>query len=334
MQELHTKIYEILHRMEKYLDSSQLLQLKSCLCNVFEGCELIQTSSRNIIPLDSTWKLDLNEFLTSKSLEGKSEGTLERYEYELTRLLSSLNKTISNITSHDISNYLRLYKQNNHVKNSTLRSVRSCYSTFFSWCRDCDKIYANPMRQVEKIKTKKLLQPAFSDSEREKLFRCANSLRDKALLEFLYSTGMRVSECANVDIDDINWNSKDLVILGKGNKERKVYLSDTCIMYLKEYLNSRCDDNSALFVTLRKPYNRMSICSIESVFTKLGQLSGIIKCNPHRMRHTTITNALNRGMPIQEASLIAGHASTETTMLYWTADEDSVRYHHKKYLSA
>ena len=334
MSETNDIIYEILYKMEKHLDSRQVVQLKSCLCKTLQNCEIHRNVSSNVVPMDCTWKLDLEEFLTSKSLEGKSTRTLERYEYELTRLLSSLNKSVYTITSHDISNYLRLYKKNNHVKNSTLRGVRSCYSTFFSWCRDCDRIYSNPMRQVEKIKTKKILQPAFSDSEREKLFRCANCLRDKALLEFLYSTGMRVSECSNVDVSDINWSNKDLVILGKGNKERKVYLSDTCIMYLREYLNSRNDDNDALFVSLKSPHNRLSICSIEGVFTKLGKISGITKCNPHRMRHTTITNALNRGMPIQEASLIAGHASTETTMLYWTADEDSVRYHHKKYLSA
>ena len=137
-----------------------------------------------------------------------------------------------------------------------------------------------------------------------------------------------------LDIKDINWNTRGVIVYGKGDKERTVYLNDRATMYLKEYLAIRKDDNPVLFVSLRAPHNRITKCGVEDMMNTVGRAAGIKKSHPHKMRRTSITNAVNRGMPIQEAALFAGHASTETTLLYWTADQEAVRYHHKKYLSA
>lgn len=174
----------------------------------------------------------------------------------------------------------------------------------------------------------------FSDTDREMLLRNCKTLRDKAMMEFLYSTAVRVSELKNLNIEDIRWSSKDLIVYGKGGKERTVYLNERTNLYLQEYLQSRTDNNPALFVGTRKPYNRLTKAGIEDMIRRTGRRAGVEKAHPHRFRGTALTNALNRGMPLQEASILAGHAKTETTMLYCTVDQESVKYHHKKYLSA
>lgn len=332
---IETKIYDVIRRMTPHLNTTQLNELKQVLFITFESCDIIDKSENtDVMVLEDSWKYDLQDFLTSKTLEGKTEQTLERYRYELVRLLQYLNKPTNGILPSDISKYMQCYKRIRNVSNSTLSGMRSCYSAFFGWCHDNDRIDKNPMVQVEKIKVPKTIREPYTDEEREKLFRAAKNIRDKAIIEFLYSTAVRVSELVNLDIKDINWSSKDLIVYGKGDKERTVYLNDKANMYLKEYLASRTDDNPALFVSLRAPHNRITKCGVEDMMNVTGKLAGIKKSHPHKMRRTSITNAVNRGMPIQEAALFAGHASTETTLLYWTADVESVRFHHKKYLSA
>mgnify|MGYP003213173504 FL=1 len=187
---------------------------------------------------------------------------------------------------------------------------------------------------VEQIKVEKRIKRPFSDTDREMLLRNCKVLRDKAMMEFLYSTAVRVSELKNLNIEDIRWGTKDLIVYGKGGKERTVYLNERTHMYLQEYLQSRTDNNPALFVGVRKPYNRLTKTGIEDMIRRTGRRAGVEKAHPHRFRGTALTNALNRGMPLQEASIFAGHAKTETTMLYCTVDQESVKYHHKKYLSA
>ena len=208
------------------------------------------------------------------------------------------------------------------------------YSSFFVWLRDRDRVRRNPMVLVESIKVEKRVKRPFTDTEREQLLRSCVTIRDKAMMEFLYSTAVRVSELANLNRDDIRWSSKDLIVYGKGGKERTVYLNERTNMYLQEYLQSRTDNNPALFVGLKSPHNRLSKAGIEDMIRRTGERAGVEKAHPHRFRGTSITNAINRGMPLQEASIMAGHAKTETTMLYCNVDQESVKYHHKKYLSA
>ena len=226
------------------------------------------------------------------------------------------------------------YKNIREVKNSTLKGVRAVYSSFFVWLRDRDRVRRNPMVLVESIKVEKRVKRPFTDTEREQLLRSCATIRDKAMMEFLYSTAVRVSELASLNRDDIRWSSKDLIVYGKGGKERTVYLNERTNMYLQEYLQSRADNNPALFVGLKSPHNRLSKAGIEDMIRRTGERAGVEKAHPHRFRGTSITNAINRGMPLQEASIMAGHAKTETTMLYCSVDQESVKYHHKKYLSA
>ena len=329
---MEQKIMEVLRKMQTILEEESLKELKNVLYMVFSGCEIVLQTELQVV--DDSWRTDLEDYLMSRVLEGKTTETVKRYRYELTRLLSYINKPVANITDGDISGYLRAYKSIRKVKNSTLKGVRAAYSSFFGWLRDRDRVRRNPMVLVEQIKVEKRIKRPFSDTDREKLLRSCKTLRDKAMMEFLYSTAVRVSELKNLNIEDIRWGTKDLIVYGKGGKERTVYLNERTHMYLQEYLQSRTDNNPALFVGVRKPYNRLTKTGIEDMIRRTGRRAGVEKAHPHRFRGTALTNALNRGMPLQEASIFAGHAKTETTMLYCTVDQESVKYHHKKYLSA
>lgn len=323
---------EVLHRMGEFLDESCLLELRNVLNMVFLGCRLVEETS--VLVVDHSWRSDLDDFLMAKSLEGRSSETLKHYGYELTRLLSYTNKSVSDISSSDILAYLQLYKSTRRVTNQTLKNVRAIYSSFFAWLRDRDRIGTNPMILVDKIKTEKVIQKPFTDEERERIFQACDNLRDRAIVEFLYSTAVRVSELSRINRADVCLWDKTLFVYGKGAKERRVYLNEVSSMYLRDYLNSRTDDSEALFVSLRKPFSRLTKGGIESLIRTLGKRAGVQKAHPHRFRRTSITNVINRGMKIEEAMIFAGHSKPETTMRYCTVDEEAVQYHHKIYLSS
>ena len=326
---MEEKILEVLRVMKSDLTADQLQKLKISMEII-----LNETAQNSIQISENEWMGTLDEFLLSKTLEGKSQETIKRYRFELFRLLSYLGKPIDKIESSDISRYLLAYKRVRKISNTTLKGVRAVHSSFFSWARDHEKISVNPMSQVETIKVERKLKKAFSDEEREMLLRSCKNLRDKAILEFLYSTGVRVSELTQLNITDVHFVQKDLTVYGKGNKERIVYINDKTNMYLKEYLNSRDDGNPALFVGVKTPHSRLTKSGVENIVRELGKKAGVEKAHPHRFRRTTITNALNRGMPLQEAMVLAGHSKPETTMMYCQVDTDSIKLHHKKYLSA
>lgn len=323
---------EVLHRMGEFLDESCLLELRNVLNMVFLGCRLVEETS--VLVVDHSWRNDLDDFLMAKSLEGRSNETVKHYKYELTRLLSYTNKSVSDISSSDILAYFQLYKTTRRVSNQTLKNVRAIYSSFFAWLRDRDRIGTNPMILVDKIKTEKIIQKPFTDEERERIFQACNNLRDRALVEFLYSTAVRVSELSRINRADVCLWDKTLFVYGKGAKERRVYLNEVSSMYLRDYLDSRTDDSEALFVSLRKPFDRLTKGGIESLVRTLGKRAGVQKAHPHRFRRTSITNVINRGMKIEEAMILAGHSKPETTMRYCTVDEEAVQYHHKIYLSS
>lgn len=324
---------QVLRCMQDVISESQLRELKGVLHRVLCSYEVAR-AQQELQVLDNSWMDDLEDFLMSKALEGKSKDTVSRYRYELSRLLSYVNKAVVNITDVDISGYLRAYKGIRRVSNQTLKNVRAVYSSFFAWLRDHDRVRKNPMALVEDIKVEQKIQKPYSDEEREMLLRNCKTLRDKAMMEFMYSTAVRVSELAALNISDVCFAKKDLVVFGKGAKERKVYLNDRTNLYMKEYLLSRLDDNPALFVSVKAPHKRLTKAGIEDIIRRTGRRAKVDKAHPHRFRRTSLTNALNRGMPLQEAMIMAGHAKPETTMRYCTVDQESVQYHHKKYLSA
>ena len=325
-------INRVLYCMQDVLQEEQLTELRNVLRNVL--CTYrVESECQELMAVDDSWKADLDEYLMSKALEGKSPATVRRYRYELSRLLSYINKAVVNITDADISGYMRAYKRIRGVCNQTLKNIRAVYSSFFVWLRDRDRIRKNPMVLVEQIKVEKKIKKPYTDTERELMLRQCKTIRDKAIMEFFYSTAVRVSELAALNRDDIRFSTKDLTVFGKGAKERVTYLNERSHMYLKEYLDSRTDNNPALFVSERHPNQRLGKTGIEDIIRRTGQRVDV-HAYPHRFRRTAATNALNRGMPVQEVAKLLGHAKLETTMEYCTVEQESVQFHHKKYLSA
>lgn len=330
---MEQKIRAVLQKMQVILDADQLKELNISMQMIFTGCDIVEKRSE-LISMNNRWTVDLDDFILSKELEGRSKNTIKRYRYELYRLLSYINKAVMDITESDISNYMRAYKTIRNISNQTLKNIRAVFSSFFVWLRDHGRIPTNPIALVENIKVEQKIRKPYTDEERELLLRKCKTLRDKAIMEFLYSTAVRVSELTLLNREDMQFITKDVVVFGKGSKERTVYLNDRTNLYMREYLTSRVDDNPALFVSQNKPYGRLSKAGIEDIIARTGRRAGVQKAHPHRFRRTSITNALNRGMPLQEAMLLAGHAKPETTMRYCTVDQAGVKYHHQKYLSA
>lgn len=329
---MERKILDVLRKMQGLLSEEQLKELQNALNMVFAGCKIAEETGLRVA--ERRWEEDLEDFLVSKALEGRSAETVKRYRYEINRLLSYIDKAIADIRPGDISGYMRMYKRIRDISNQTLKNIRTVFSSFFAWLRDRDRIGKNPMALVEDVKVESTIRRPYTDEEREMMLRECNNIRDKAMLEFLYSTAARVSELARLNKEDVRFSSKDLIVYGKGAKERRVYINDRTNMYLREYLQSRSDDNPALFVGLADPHGRLTKGGIEDIIRRIGRRAGVEKAHPHRFRRTALTNALNRGMPLQEAMILAGHAKPETTMRYCTVDQEAVQYHHKKHLSA
>jgi site-specific recombinase XerD len=190
----------------------------------------------------------------------------------------------------------------------------------------------SPVRRIHKIKTSTPVKETYSDDEMERLRDSCKNIRDLATIELLASTGMRVGELVLLNIEDIDFNERECIVLGKGDKERIVYFDARAKLHLLEYLKSRSDVNKALFASLRSPYNRLGIGGIELIIRKLGRSIGIKKCHPHKFRRTMATVAIDKGMPIEQVQRLLGHEKIDTTLHYAMVKQSNVKNAHRKYL--
>lgn len=324
---------EILQKMRDEFSDEQINKLEAVLDIVLYKYK-IEQDCHEIIIRDNTNDRLLQRFLSTKLVEGKSKKTVCRYRLILKIMIDYFGKSVKEINTDDLRYYLARYQQDRNVCNNTLDGMRRIFSSFFTWLNDEGHINRNPARMLKQIKVERVIRKPFSDEEREKL-RCAcQEERDLAIIEFLYSTGVRVSEMTGLDRENIRFLERETVVLGKGSKERIVYLNASACLHLKRYLDTREDNNSALFVTANSPHKRLTVSGVEAILRGLGQKAGINKVHPHRYRRTAATNALNRGMPLQEVSMMLGHAKVETTMIYCSVEQESVKFNHKKHLSA
>lgn len=275
----------------------------------------------------------LEDFLNTKALEGCSKNTLSQYRFNIKKMLDKVEeKDVQKITTQNIRKYLSDYKKERSVGNTTLDNMRRNFNSYFSWCQKENIISNNPCSAVNKIKKDQIIKMPFSGKDLELLRLECKDLRERALVEVLYSTGMRVGELAILKKEDINWQKNSIIVFGKGSKEREVYLNDESQIHLTRYLDKREDKDEALFVSSRKPFSSIKTSTYEKILRDLGNRCDI-KCHPHRFRRTCATNLLNKGMPIQEVSKILGHAKLETTMIYCCIDQTSVAANHKKYMN-
>lgn len=270
-------------------------------------------------------------YLVTRKIEGLSSGTLDLYKMNLEMFFSACRKPLQEITANDIRIYLYRYQEERGVSNRTLDGVRTSTCTFFRWAAAEGYVQADPSITVKKIKYEKRHRDALSQLELEMLRNACETIREKAILEFLYSTGCRVSEAVGVNLSDIDWASGELEVLGKGNKHRKVYLNAKAQVALKEYILARADNNDVLFVSDRAPYGRIQKQAMERAITKIAGRSGVKKnVTPHILRHTYATVMAQGGTPIQDVSAALGHSSVNTTMIYAEISENQVKAGHAR----
>lgn len=324
-------ITKVLMMMES--GQEECRKLEEVLYIVLQGYELSERSTE-LMDVDKSYIHFLQLFLARKKTEGKSERTLEQYRLHLTNVLQYINMPVDKITENDLFVYLAKYKKERGVSNVYLDNIRLVCSSFFGWLNAKGYIPVNPTMGLEPIKTEKRIKKPLSDEELEKLRRTCERERDLAMLEFLYSTGVRVSELVALNRQDIDFYGKNVVVYGKGHKERETYLTAASCLHLRNYLDSRTDRNEALFVSSKQPHERLTVAGVEGILKKLGKTAGVKKVHPHRFRRTMATNALRKGMPLEEVKELLGHTKLDTTMIYCTVSRENVKHSHMKYMSA
>lgn len=308
-------------------------ELKSVLYCVLAGYEVTERSTE-LQRVERSWEEELCAFLVRKRVEGRSEGTISQYSLHLRRMLQYINKPVKEISDADLFAYIAMYKKKRGVSSVYLNNIRLVCSSFFSWLNNKGYINRNPAAGLDPIKVEQRIKKPLSDTELERLRRKCIKERDIALLECMYSTGVRVSELVALNRQDIDFDNMRVVVYGKGAKERETYLTASACMHLKEYLDSRTDNNKALFVSLKAPYGRLTVSGVEEILRRLGKSTNIAKVHPHRFRRTMATNILNKGMPIEEVKQLLGHVKLDTTLIYCQVSKENVRHNHKKYMSA
>ena len=322
---MEEKLVNILNEMAGYLNISQMKKLQEVLLKNFMNNEAAKTE----IPNDEYMKL----FLAAKKIEGCSERTLQYYRVTVERLIRIITVPIRKVTTDEIRKYLVQYQKINNCSNVTVDNIRRNISSFFSWLEEEDYILKSPMRRIHKIKTKQQVKEIISDEAIERLRDHCKCNRDLAMIDLLYSTGIRVGELVNLNITDINFEERECVVFGKGDKERKVYFDAKAKLHLQDYLKSRTDSNPALFVTLDAPFERLRISGVEIRVRELGRSINLEKIHPHKFRRTMATRAIDKGMPIEQVQKILGHAQIDTTMQYAIVNQTNVKTSHQKFIA-
>lgn len=321
-------ITDVVQGMLPYLNNAQTEKLQEVLAHTLFRYEVTKTdkdaniSEQNLVEL----------FLAAKRIEGCSEKSLKYYESTIMAMLDELHKEVKQIDTDDIRSYLTEYQARKKSSKVTIDNIRRILSSFFSWLEDEDYILKSPVRRIHKVKTGTNIKETYSDEALELMRDSCTELRDLAMIDMLASTGMRVGEMVLLNREDINFNERECVVFGKGDKERIVYFDARTKIHLQNYLQSRTDDDPALFVSLQAPHNRMSIGGIEVRLRQLGKRLGLNKVHPHKFRRTLATMAIDKGMPIEQLQQLLGHKRIDTTLQYAMVKQSNVKIAHRKYI--
>ena len=322
---MEEKIVVVLNEMSEYLSIAQMKKLQEVILSAFAENQAPKKDISN----DEFLKM----FLDAKRIEGCSERTITYYQATVNHMLSKIQTGVRKITTDEIREYLSDYQKWNNCSNVTVDNVRRNISSFFSWLEEEDYILKSPMKRIHKIKTKTVVKSTISDEGIEKLRDNCKEKRDLAIIDLLYSTGIRVGELVNLNIEDINLEGRECVVYGKGDKERRVYFDAKAKVHIKEYIETRKDSNSALFVTLDAPYDRLKISGVEIRLRNLGRKLNLERIHPHKFRRSMATRAIDKGMPIEQVQKILGHSQIDTTMQYAMVNQNNVKTAHQKFLA-
>lgn len=319
---------EIVQQMLPHLDNAQLQKLQEVLEHSLYNCEI---SGKVTEAEDDSQKL-INSFVYAKRIEGCSEKTLKYYRTTIEAMTEAIDKGVRHMQTDDLRTYLTEYQEKHGSSRVTIDNIRRILSSFFSWLEDEDHILKSPVRRIHKVKTATNIKETYTDEELEKMRDNCEELRDLAIVDMLASTGMRIGEMVLLNKADINFNERECVVFGKGDKERVVYFDARTKIHLQNYIDSRIDDNPAVFVTLRAPYTRITIGGIESRLREMGKNLEIEKVHPHKFRRTLATMAIDKGMPIEQLQKLLGHKRIDTTLQYAMVKQSNVKQAHRKFI--
>lgn len=318
-------IKEIMNEMAEYLSAEQQKKLQQVLL-----AKLSENRSHQKPATNEDYK---QMFLNAKKIEGCSERTLLYYGTTLNHFFSTVKDPARRISTEQIRGYLADYQKINNCSNATVDNIRRNISSFFSWMEEEDHLLKSPMHRIHKIKTVTQVKEVITDEIIEKLRDNCRCSRDLAILDLLYSTGMRVGELVKLNISDVNFEERECVVFGKGDKERRVYFDAKAKLHLQAYLEERYDNNPALFVTLDSPHTRLKISGVEIRLRELGRSVDAGRIHPHKFRRTMATRAIDKGMPIEQVQKILGHSQIDTTMQYAIVNQNNVKTAHRKFIA-
>ena len=322
MQQL---INDILHDMSEVLSAKELYALQIVLQ------KKLNTQNNQTYPYTNIEYMDM--FISAKRIEGCSERTLSYYKTTIEHMLSIIVTPLRQIQTDDLRAYLAEYQLRNNCSKTTVDNIRRNLSSFFSWLEAEDYIIKSPIRRIHKIRTGSKVKETLSEECIEKLRDSCLQIRDLAMIDLLYSTGIRVGELVNLNINDVNFEERECIVYGKGNKQRKVYFDAKTKVHLKRYLEQRIDYSEALFVTLDSPFERLKISGVEIRLRKLGRLASLDqKVHPHKFRRSMATRAIDKGMPIEQVQKLLGHQQIDTTMHYAMVNQSNVKISHRKFI--
>lgn len=312
-------------KLSDALSANQMSTVLGVLSDELVNYEVDQVASSSDMKDDF-----LEAFLSAKEIEGRSRKTLNRYRYIIGKFSEAINIPTREITIFHIRRYLTDLK-NRGLADSTLEGQREVFSSYFNWLQKENLIQTNPCANLGAIKCQKKVKMAYSEVELELMKTHCQNVRDKAIICFLLSTGCRISEMTQLNIDDLDLAKRECKVLGKGNKERIVYIDAITAMAVKEYLDGRKDKYKALFAG--RQTQRLSPQGVRRFLKKIQESAHIeTTVHPHRFRRTLATSLIHRGMPIQEVAKILGHEKLDTTMKYVCINDQDIKYSYNKYM--
>ena len=321
-------INDVVRGMLPYLNNAQIERLQAVMQHELFGYEVTESEKKDTSVGGNLMEL----FLLAKRIEGCSEKSLKYYQATIDATILGIGKDVKHITTDDIRTYLTDYQAKKQSSRVTIDNIRRILSSFFSWLEDEDYILKSPVRRRHKVKTASNIKETYSDEALELMRDNCAEIRDLAIIDMLASTGMRIGEMILLNREDIDFNERECIVFGKGDKERVVYFDARTKIHLQEYLNSRMDDNVALFVSLKAPHSRITIGGIESRLRKFGKQLGLQKVHPHKFRRTLATMAIDKGMPIEQLQQLLGHKRIDTTLQYAMVKQSNVKIAHRKYI--